>query len=428
MDLSKLSPFAIFFLNQPQYNVVKIDMRILDSIIACVLLLITLFGFASHKVILGIDQLMTPKYFNQIAGKRIAVLTNFLAMNSRGQRTIDLLLNSKKIKVNAIFKPEGGLIVGQKLNKTNLKSIPIYSIYKPKASQIGEAMKHIDIIIYDLQAVGVRYYTFVTSLALIMQKAKQYHKEIIVLDRPNPLNGLYVGGATTAKKNIGKMICYYPIPMQYGLTIGELGHYFNKYFIKDVDYSVIPMRHWTRGMLFPQTGLRWIPPSSALATFQQTFIYGILGSLEGMNLAIGRGMAKTEKFLNYGAPYISMKIAKKIVTELQISHLSGLKFALASWVPTDDIYTGKRCNGFRVSVTNYHKVRRFYSMIRVIQVLYQNLGKKLNINHAENWIGAPWVADVIIKGYSTKDIVKHARLENSRYINNSFKVRIYKDQ
>lgn len=359
----------------------------------------------------GVNQLTTAAYLNQLKNKRVALLANTASRNARGENTIDILNNNPHIHLTELFSAEHGIreTHDEKYASTHdaKTGLRVYSLYGAHTSPTKAALKNIDVIVIDLQDVGVRYYTYATTMALIMKAAKKYGKTVMILDRPNPLNGVTVSGPLLAKKFQGGFASYYPLPMRHGLTMGELAQYFNRYFKIHCKLVVVPMEGWHRTMFFNQTGLRWTPPSPALPSFKQTFLYGIFGPLETLNLSVGRSHNNALAFEIFGAPWITKPNAKKLVAQLNQEHLPGLRFAYYHWSPNRAAYKGEPCYGFRVFVGNTKNVQGFKTLLTVLKILNQDFGaKQLALDHIDGMIGTAWVREDLQKGMSINAILK----------------------
>lgn len=384
---------------------------------------------SNAKVLVGADQVLDKPYINYLIGKRVGLVANAASVNSFGKHTIDIIRSNPKIHLLALFSPEHGLR-GLKDHSVDdghdpKTGLPVYSLYGPRKVPTKEQFNDIDIIVLDLQDVGLRYYTYATTMALIMKQAKKYHKQVMVLDRVDPLGGHIVSGATLEKQLTGGFAAYYPIPTRHGLTMGELARYFNKYFHIGSDLVVVPLKNWHRRMLFPQTGLQWRSPSPALPSFEQTYLYSVFGSLEALKLSVGRSKTNREAFRVYGAPWISTSQASKLVEKLNALKLAGLNFRLTSWVPNRAKYKGSQCHGFRVAITEPNNINSFYSLLEVLKVMNQELGQQLGLKQIRGMLGAGWLIKDIEENVPTQKMISRTKQENQGFVNNRKSILLY---
>ena len=410
-------------------------MKIFRSLIAFVIPLLWLFYScaalaANPNILLGDDRIMHPQYLRLLKGKRVALIANFASRNSEGQPIIETFFHSPKINLVAIFTPEHGLRVkkDKKVHSEydHLLKVPIYSLYGASKKPTAEQLKNVDVLVFDLQSVGMRYYTYASTMAIMMQAAKKYNKPIIILDRVNPLGGKVVAGPISSKDMLGYFTSYFPVPMRYGLTMGELARYYNRYFHINAKLTVVPLLHWQRRFLFNQTDLQWVAPSPALPTFQQAFLYGIFGPMESLSLAVGRGITNEHAFHYFGAPWMTVKQSQELVRRLKALHLPGLKFSTVTWTPTRREFLGEPSHGFKVRVTDYHKVKAYKSLLSVLQVMHYMFGDKLKLEKTRCMIGQGWVLKSIDQHKSIKSILKKTKRDNQAFMQKRKTILLYR--
>ena len=390
------------------------------------------FAYPSSPVVeLGVDNLLTPEYIHLLAGKRVALVANDSSRDSYGRRDITLLYENRHIHLVAIYTPEHGLAVDKNSVHIHdgydpITGLPVYSSYGSHHKPLKQLMSHVDVVVFDLQSVGLRYYTYISTMAKIINTAKELHKEVIILDRPNPLGGRVVDGPQLDPDFVGMFTSYYNIPVRYGMTIGELALYYNYYDHVNANVIVVPMRHWHRSMLFPDTGIRWVPPSPALQTFQQAYLYAIFGTMGSANISFGLGHAVVQEYHYYGAPYIGYFEAHRIVHQLNMMHLPGLRFSYQSWYPTGGHFEYQRCRGVRVSVTNYRQVMGFYSLVAMLEIFHNNVGNRLDLIGTDDMLGRRWVREAIAHDVPVYEIVNRVDSENISYLRKRWPVLLYR--
>jgi uncharacterized protein YbbC (DUF1343 family) len=256
----------------------------------------------------------------------------------------------------ALFSPEHG-IRGESDDKVSSgedakTGLPIHSLYGKTCRPTAGMLQGIDVLVFDIQDIGTRFYTYIGTLSLAMRAAREAGIPFVVLDRPNPLGGEQVQGAipTTVlperKNGCGAITSIHPIPTRHGMTVGELARLFNAEFDIGCDLTVIPMQGWKRSMYFDQTGLAWINPSPNMKSLNAAILYPGPGTLETTSLSVGRGTARA--FLAYGAPWVD---AAAVIKNLSARKIPGIEFEACSFVPTTPgfSYKGRTCYGVCVT-------------------------------------------------------------------------------
>ncbi len=349
----------------------------------------------------GIETLKEPEWTAKFVGKRIGILAHHASRDSEGTHLIDLMKDKLGLDVKLIFAPEHGLRsaaddwVSDGVDAQS--GLPVYSLYlrnrrAPEAAQLAQ----IDVIVADLQDVGMRYYTFGSTLALTMQAAKAAGKPVFVLDRPNPLGGEKAEGLQLASSLTGNFISFYPISTRHGLTLGELSLLYNQEFGIGSDLTVVPMKGWTRSMLWEDTGLSWPEPSPALVSADQSSLYSFVGVFEAYNLAVGRGVTNEDAFRVIGAPWISTSESQELARRLSTLSLPGISFEAAAWTATRATFEGQKVRGVRVKLVDFRKVDSFEASVRMAQVMSKLFGSRLKAGDtAVRYWGADWVLSSI---------------------------------
>ncbi len=385
------------------------------------------FAYQSAPVLSGIDSLFTPQYISLVKNKKIAIVANSASINREENSTVDLLTHYPHTEVVALFSPEHGFSVkdDEKVNDQSHEKLPIYSLYGPRKSPTAEQLKDVDVIVFDLETVGLRYYTYITTLAYVMKSAKENNIPVVVLDRVNPLGGNLVTGAMLDEKYVGNFAGFYSIPTRYGLTMGELALFYNRYFKIGADLKVVPLKNWRRDMLFSDTDLTWHAPSPALPTFEQAFLYSIFGPFESLQLAVGRSQSNKEAFKRYGAPWISTIEAQQLVAQLNQLKLPGLKFVAATWTPDRAMYQGQLCNGFIVKITDLKEVNSLNTFIQVSEVLSHQFKNKIRMASMDGMIGSTRFREAIEQQESPDTIIENLKANNRHFIRQRETVLLY---
>lgn len=333
-------------------------------------------------VLLGIDVLQA-RGFDVLQGKQVGLITNQTGQDSKGASTADILSHAPRVKLTALFSPEHGIrgVVehGQQIdNAIDARTkLPVYSLYGETQRPTPEMLNAIDALVFDIQDVGTRFYTYITTMGMAMEEAARRDIEFIVLDRPNPLGGSRIEGPPTDMKN-KHFTAYYPIPVRHGFTVGELAQWYNETSGLKVRLKVIPMMGWNRNQLWNDTGLRFVPPSPNIRTPEQALLYSGIGMFEATNLSVGRGTP--EPFLTIGAPWI---VGKNFVKRLNAEAISGVKFKKVAYTPTKDLYAGQLCNGVIITVLHPELLNTADLFIRIAFVLRELYPNDFQLRWAE---------------------------------------------
>jgi uncharacterized protein YbbC (DUF1343 family)/CubicO group peptidase (beta-lactamase class C family) len=285
---------------------------------------------------------------------KIGLVTNQTAIDSAGHRTADILAHASGIQLAVIFSPEHGVagtldtenIANSKDATTGAQIFSVYGNTDAKRRPTAEEMAGLDAIVYDIQDVGVPFYTYETTLGYFLEAAAKAGKEIIVLDRPNPINGAFVQGPVA---NAGKewFVGYWQTPVRHGMTIGELAKMFNTERAINARLTVVTMDGWMRGDWFDSTGLSWINPSPNMRSLNEATLYPGIGMIETTNISVGRGT--DTPFEVVGAPWINSSALARF---LNARDLSGVRFVPVSFTPSSSEYANQLCGGVNIVVTD----------------------------------------------------------------------------
>ncbi len=324
------------------------------------------------KIRTGLDRIVrdSGKWLSQ---ERIGLLCNPASVDSRLNHTRLLIDSAFPRQLKALYSPQHGFFAEKQDNMIesedlmdSVLQIPVYSLYGKFRKPDARMFEPIDVLLVDLQDVGTRVYTFIYTLSYCLEAAREYGVRVIVLDRPNPINGIGVeGNCLTA--DCASFVGRYPIPMRHGLTIGELAQLFNDHFAIGCELEVIPMSGWKRGMGFDDTGLPWVAPSPNLPTVRSTLVYPGQVLLEGTNISEGRGT--TQPFELFGAPYLDVP---KIIDALGNKKLPGTFLRPAVFEPTSNKWQATSCRGFQIHVTDPARFKPYATTLHLIRQVIAN--------------------------------------------------------
>jgi uncharacterized protein YbbC (DUF1343 family) len=383
-------------------------------------------------VVLGVENLLS-NYLHLVSGKRVGLVTNPSGVNSRLQATSDILHQHSQITLTALFGPEhgirGAIYAGEKIdNATDLKTgIPVFSLYGKTRKPTPEMLNDVDIILIDIQDIGLRAYTYIYTMAKVMEAAAESGKKVIVLDRPNPLGGYRVEG-NLVKQRYFSFVGLYPIPYQHGMTIGELALLFNSEFDIKCDLQVIPMIGWKRSMLWEDTGLIWVPTSPHVPHWRSILYMGATGTFGELRV-LSEGVGYTSPFELVGAPWID---GEKFSDHLNRINLPGVYFRPVYFKPYYAHHAGQVCQGAQLHITNTQLFKPYTTGLNIMQVhmkLYpqQNLFKKKNrVNMFDKVVGNNDIRKSLLAGETIEEIESFWQPELKRFKTIREKYLLYK--
>ena len=311
-------------------------------------------GSKFTPVLTGLDVLVRDK-FAPLKGRSVALVTNHTGRTATGESAIDLLHKAEGVKMVALFSPEHGIRgeLDEKVGdgKDEKTGLPVYSLYGERRKPTAEQLKGVDTIVYDIQDIGCRFYTYISTLGLVMEAAKEAGVKVVVLDRPNPIGGVRVEGPV---RDAGResFVAFHEIPLRHGLTVGELATLFNSERKIGADLTVIKCEGWKRGDTFDRTGLPWRNPSPNMRHLTAAVLYPGIGILETTNVSVGRGTERPFEW--FGAPWID---GRKLAAELSKQNLPGVRFVPTSRKPVSSTHKDKECGGVDVIIDDWEKVR-----------------------------------------------------------------------
>ena len=328
------------------------------------------------SVLTGIDVLVRDN-FKQLEGRKIALITNHTGRDAQGRRTVDLLHDAKNVNLLKLFSPEHGLYgvldtkVGHGVDEKT--KLPVFSLYGDTRRPTKESLEGIDTIVFDIQDIGTRFYTYISTLGNAMEEAGQQGIRVVVLDRPNPIAPLGIDGPVSDKDR-SSFVAYRPLPLVHGMTVGELAMLFNAEDKLKCDLQVIKCEGWKRSMWFDDTGLTWTNPSPNMRNLTQATIYAAVGLVEYSNISVGRGTDQPFEFV--GAPWIDGPALAAKMNEL---NLPGLRFVPIEFTPTSSKYKDELCKGVYIVVTDRTKVQAARSGLSLARTLLDLHGSSFEV-------------------------------------------------
>jgi uncharacterized protein YbbC (DUF1343 family) len=359
-------------------------------------------GASAGRVQTGLDVLGAQK-FAPLRGKHIGIITNHTGFDSQGKSTIELLAHAPGVQVVAIFSPEHGLAgqMDERVSSTKDPStgLRVFSLYGETLRPTDEMLKGVDALVFDIQDAGVRFYTYTVTMAYCMEEAAKRNIAFYVLDRPNPIGGEIVEGPILDADKTN-FVGYFPIPVRYGLTIGELAQFFNAENHINADVHVITMKNWHRNYFFESTGIRWVPPSPNLRTIKGSIVYPGLEILQNAGVSVGRGTEAP--FEEFGAPWMD---GEKVAEALNAEHLPGMKFVAQPFIPVSGLYAGKRCGGVGIRIAERGAVRPMRMGLEIAALLQKIYPQNFDIGKTIGLLGNAETVQKLTDGISPSEVV-----------------------
>jgi uncharacterized protein YbbC (DUF1343 family) len=379
-------------------------------------------------------EIFIAKHLDLVRGKKIGLITNPSGTDRNLESTAALLLRTPGVELAALYAPEHGIRGDAQAGEyvpyylDPKFGLPVFSLYGPSQKpqpgmlrdidetmrsfdttqddkKLGAAMtRNIDALLFDIQDVGTRIYTYEATMAYAMQACADSGIEFIVLDRPNPINGRDLEGPILEFPKFSSFIGLYPIPLRFGMTIGELARLFNEKFLdKKAKLTVIPMEGWTRGMWFDETGLPWVAPSPNMPTLSTAIVYPGQVLIEGTNLSEGRGT--TRPFEYFGAPWID---GFDLAAKLNALRLPGVIFREQWFTPVFSKFKGELCGGCQIHVTDRNLFRPVGATLHIVATVRAMYPDRFAF-HAEYFdkvLGTSAVREALLKGVPVEEIVR----------------------
>jgi uncharacterized protein YbbC (DUF1343 family)/CubicO group peptidase (beta-lactamase class C family) len=306
------------------------------------------------KVFTGIDVLERDG-FKQLVGLRVGLVTNHTGRDSAGRTTIDVLHKAPGVKLVALFSPEHGIrgLADEKISdsKDEQTGLPIYSLYGETRRPKPEQLKELDALVFDIQDIGARFYTYISTVGLVMEEAAKAKLPVFVLDRPNPIGGLDIEGPVADADKLS-FTAYHTIPVRHGMTIGELAQLFNQQREIGCDLRVVKMDGWQRAMWLDETNLTWVNPSPNMRSLTEATLYPGIGLLETTNVSVGRGT--DTPFEVVGAPWID---GRQLAAQLNGRRIAGVRFVPVRFTPRSSVFKDEECGGVNIIITDRARFR-----------------------------------------------------------------------
>ncbi len=337
------------------------------------------------SVLSGIDVLARDG-FAKLKGKRVGLITNHTGVARDGKSTIDLLHTAPGVQLVALFAPEHGIrgvldadVPAERDQKTGLT---IHSLYGETRRPTAAMLAGIDTLVIDLQDIGARFYTYPATTGYVLEEAAKRKIAVMVLDRPNPVNGWQIEGPNQSEP-IREFIAYFPMPVRHGLTLGELARVFNAEKKLNADLTVVPVENWRRDYWYDETGLAWTNPSPNMRNLNQAALYPGIGAIEYSNVSVGRGT--DQPFEQFGAPWID---GPRLAAALNARQLPGIRFYPVAFTPTASKYARQPCQGVFMMVANRATLPPVRVGLEIAGALFALFGEQYQLENTDLLLGS----------------------------------------
>ena len=353
-------------------------------------------------VLTGLD-ILERNSFRELANQRVGLITNHTGRNFKGQSAVTLIQNAPNVKLRILFSPEHGFegkldIAKVSDSQDKGTGIKIHSLYGETRRPTVEMLADIDTVVFDIQDIGTRFYTYISTMGEAMIAAAEHHKKFVVLDRPNPINGIDVVGPMLDPKS-ESFVGFYRLPVRHGMTIGELARLFKQELKLDLDLQVIACEGWQRSDYWDATGLTWVNPSPNMRSLSQALLYPGIGLIETTNVSVGRGT--DTPFEIVGAPWMDgVELAK----QMNAQELPGVTFVPIEFTPTGTKFTNEACKGINIIITDrkaIEPVRVGLTLAATLRRLYPDAWETKSLNRL---LSNQATLKLILDGQAGKDL------------------------
>ncbi len=327
-------------------------------------------------VMCGIDVLVGDD-FKQLAGRKVGLITNHTGLNRFGKSTLELIHAAPNVELVALFSPEHGL--KGKLDERvadstdSLTGLKVFSLYGETRRPSPEALKGVDTLVFDIQDIGTRFYTYISTMGMAMEAAAEAGIQFVVLDRPNPITATRVFGPFSDVE--GKFTAYHNVPLVHGMTIGELAKMFNVERKINADLVVIQMQGYKRSMWYDESVLTWVDPSPNMRSLTQATLYPAIGMIEACNVSVGRGT--DTPFERFGAPWIN---ERKLAVRLNGLGLAGIRFLPYRFTPVASKFKGEECGGVQIVLTDRNAFDPSETGLSIVRELHALFGDSFEVD------------------------------------------------
>lgn len=369
-------------------------------------------------VLTGLD-VFEREDFKRLQGRKVGLIGNHSSINRRGIHLLDLLWEHPNVDLVALYAPEHGFrgTADERVDDgvDDKTGLPIYSLYGATRVPTDEMLQGIDTVIFDMQDIGARFYTYISTMGEFMKKAQEHDIRFIVLDRPNPIQGNWYDGPVQDEELVGRFTSFRPMPITHGMTIGEIARFYHDFYDIRPELEIVQLEGWERDMYFDETGLPWVNPSPNMRSVDEELLYTMVALTEGnKDVSVGRGTDRPFEYL--GAPWID---GDRLTQNMIERDLPGLWFMRTTFVPSLTDVSGRRnvryqftdeiCHGFRVVITDRHSASPVAAGIHMLDALLEVHPNRYNVEQLHGLVGAQWVLDALKARENPEEIVQRWR-------------------
>lgn len=382
------------------------------SLFSVLFLLLLDSGYSQKYVLTGLD-VVERDNFAIFKNKRVGVIVNHTSVDREGNHLVDVFIKNG-VNLKAIFTPEHGLKGtiegGETVNNSEYKGIPVYSLYGKTKRPLKYMLENIDALVFDIQDVGTRFYTYLTTMGYAMEEAAKYNIEFIVLDRPNPIGSKIEG--PILDRDIKSFTAYYHVPLRHSLTPGEMARYHNIIDKVGVKLNVVKMQNYTKDMFFDETGLIWVNTSPNIRNLKAAILYSGLGCFEATNISVGRGTETPFEII--GSPWLK---AREIINELKKVSSESINYSYVEFTPSYDMYSGKLCKGIKFNIRDRRKLNTFDLFVYLFYYIYKYNRDEFTVREKEiaKMTGSKKFFKFIKKGKTPQFIIDYYRKDIEKF-------------
>lgn len=324
-------------------------------------------SYGDSRVQTGLDVIQQSSFLPLLRGN-VGLITNHTSIDASGQSSIEVLFAAPDVRLATVFSPEHG--IAGKLDIADISDgieastgIPIISLYGDNRRPTASMLSNIDVLVFDIQDIGTRFYTYISTMGYAMQAAAEHGVRFVVLDRPNPINGVDIAGPML-DDGLQSFVGFHMLPVRHGMTVGELASLFKAELKLNLDLQIVAMQHWRREQFFDATGLHWVNPSPNMRSLNAALLYPGIGLLETTNLSVGRGTDTPFEVL--GAPWLD---GERLARDLNEIGFDGVRIEAVRFTPGASKFADEACNGIRITVADRNAVEPIRLGLTIARIL-----------------------------------------------------------
>ncbi|WP_153557028.1 exo-beta-N-acetylmuramidase NamZ family protein [Roseimaritima sediminicola] len=356
-----------------------------------------------RRVLCGIDVLVRDD-FQPLQAQRVGLITNHTGVDRQGRSTALLMHEADAVQLETLFSPEHGFAGALDQSKIDDVTDPttglhVYSLYGKTRRPTAEMLEGLDTLVFDIQDIGTRFYTYIATMGEAMHAAEQHGLRFVVLDRPNPINGVDLAGPMLDSED-ESFVGYHVLPVRHGMTTGELARMFQRERYPDLKLQVIACEGWQRDEYYDDTDLYWVNPSPNMRTLNQAILYPGIGLLEFTNLSVGRGT--DTPFEHIGAPWID---GRRLATALNRLDLGGVAFVPKHFTPTSSKFAGERCEGIHILIRDRAKVHPVKIGLAIATLLRAHHPDAWEMKNFNRLLSSQAIRDAVAEGASLDEVL-----------------------